>query len=386
MVSPDYMSVVDYGGGRLARRRGAVMIEGRWARLGRVVVAGGKSAVLCDAVAREGFVVDGSSVAVGVVGLCCFDVALDVGPATVELFRSLRERCDVVALVGVGIEDCPQWPARCAAVSGALDPVGAAPLFAVALTLAQDGDAQGSGLGALIAWVGDEAAGIAGVEMTRRSAAERLTGLRVGSAAVRTWAGSRIHAGFRELVTVGQGAATRLRSGDVDRFGAWVRYSTAALEDRLVHLVAEQVAHLQATALVGLGPYSCAADPRPIVPAPTRSTVDWPGRSWGAEDAVLVLIGASSGLAAGRFVSGSLADWVPGWAAALVVALIGVGVAAVAVTLRRRVILRNQARAAMAEVVADARARTEWRVAAMLNGVEPAVAARVRRSASSPNR
>ena len=41
-----------------------------------------------------------------------------------------------------------------------------------------------------------------------------------------------------------------------------------------------------------------------------------------------------------------------------------------------------KARAWVAEAVADARARTEWRTAALLNAVEPVVAAQVRRSAN----
>ena len=44
--------------------------------------------------------------------------------------------------------------------------------------------------------------------------------------------------------------------------------------------------------------------------------------------------------------------------------------------------LRARARAWVAEAVADARARTEWRTVALLNAAEPVVAAHVRRSAN----
>ena len=369
------------------------MGEQRVSRLGKILVGrtgvagSGETnlSVVSRALAAEGFVVEtaggaGGGGAEGVVGLWLFPVGAEIGAGQAAYVHRLRRRCDAVALVAVGIEDCPTWPDRAMTASRVLDPDGRLPVFAVALGLADRGDAVASGFDDLVGWIIAESDGRAAVELARRTTAERLTGLRLGSAAVRTWAGGRIHAGFRELASAGQEAAMELRVGDVERFVHWLRCSSADLERDLVGAVGEQAAHIQATALVGLAAYDRAADPRPAGPAPSMA-VSWQRRTWGAEDAVLVLIGASSGLGVGRLAAGSMAGLIPGGAAVLAALLIGLGVATAAVALRRRVLLRGQARAWVAEVLADARARTEWRVAAMLTGVEAAAAAAVRRAA-----
>ncbi|MFT3898643.1 MAG: hypothetical protein QM728_00135 [Gordonia sp. (in: high G+C Gram-positive bacteria)] len=349
------------------------MSERRGARFGRVVLAGpgaNDSAVLERVLVAEGFAVsDGGPAAVG---LWCFDVAAD--PPSVVDVRRLAQRCDAVALVGCGIEDCPTWPARVERWCDDLDPHGALPVFAVALGLPGDGP---SGVDELLAWADEQSTACAAAKLSRRDSAERLTGLRVGSAAVRTWAGGAIHTGFRELAAVGGREAAVLRAGDVDAFTRWLRTAVDDFETRVVDAAAGHAQHLRATATVGLDAHERQGPP----PGPARTPVPWPGRGWGAEDAVIVVLGASSGLGIGRLVAGSMSGWLPGWWALLLATLLGVAVAGGVVALRRRVALRGQARAWVAEVVADARARTEWRVAALLSGVEPAVVARVRRAA-----
>lgn len=367
------------------------MGERQSARFGRVVVVGAPgadAAVLRGALAEQGFVVasDGGPAAVG---LCCVDLSADddadsagsdADDSTARRIRELRAGCHAQAIVAVGIEDCSQWPARIAALVATADPDGAVAAFAVALRVADGGDAAASGLPELVEWVVERSDAVAAIELRRRAAAERLSGLRVGSAAVRSWAGGRIHAAFRELAAAGQEAAAGVRTGDAAGFAAWVRRSADDLERRLVGAVAEQTAHLRATALVGLQTYAPGADPMAPPPGPPMPGPGWHRRAWGAEDAVIVLLGASSGLGVGRLVAGSISGWIPGWATVVCAVLIGLGVACGAVALRRRVVLRNRARAWVAEVVADARARTEWRTAALLNAVEPAVATQVRRS------
>ncbi|WP_415041951.1 hypothetical protein [Gordonia sp. (in: high G+C Gram-positive bacteria)] len=346
-------------------------------RFGRVEMIGpgaADSGVLERALTASGFVVGGSAT----VGLWCFDVSGEPSAEAVVALRALRKRCDAVALVGTGIENCPSWPERVSRWSTVVDPDGGLALFAVASGL-HDDDPDASGLPELSAWVEESADAAASVELAGRDTVERLTGLRVGSAAVRTWAGGAIHSGFRELAAAGAREAAALRSGDVATFTRWFRHSTAGFEEAVVGAAAGQAAHLQSTATIGLRRYDRNGDPVPSASAPVPP-VPWRDRGWGAEDAVIVLIGASSGLGVGRLAAGSMAAWFPGAAALIVAALLGVAVAAGAVALRRRVLLRNQARAWVVETVADARARTEWRVAAMLGGVEPAVAARVRRA------
>ena len=55
-------------------------------------------------------------------------------PAAKQGISELHSRRDAVAIVGVGLERCQQWPARIAALARAADPDGgAAAVFAVAL-------------------------------------------------------------------------------------------------------------------------------------------------------------------------------------------------------------------------------------------------------------
>ncbi|GED96144.1 hypothetical protein nbrc107697_01830 [Gordonia crocea] len=360
-------------------------VEQQCARFGRVVVAGADGPppdVLVEAFADDGFAVESvESGGDGVVGLCCFDVGESAAPALVESVRALRRRCGAVALVGTGLTACPTWPTRIADAARVLDPDGVLPVFALALDVAARGERPASGLPELLDWVGEESDARAGAELSRRATAERLSGLRVGSAAVRSWAGGHIHGAFREVAFQAQDAAASLRARDVPAYTGWLRQCCAAVEQRLVVGVAEQAAHLQAVALVGLRAYDPVDDPRPA--APPAAAPQWPRRAWGAEDAVLVLIGASSGLGVGRLVAGSLSGWISPWTAVALAVVLGVSVAAGAVALRRRVLLRAQARSWAGEVIADARARTEWRVAGMLNAVEPTATARIRRAVAS---
>jgi hypothetical protein len=368
--------------------------ERRGARFGRVAVVGSPgpdAAVLTSALDAEGFAV-ASDDGPAAVGLFCVDLSLspascfdDGGPQESAAKRGigeLRSRCDAVAIVGVGLECCQQWPARIAALAQAADPDGGAAVFAVALRVADAGDAAASGLPELVEWAVERSDAVAAVELSRRAAAERLSGLRVGSAAVRSWAGGAVHAGFRELAAAGQEAAAAVRTADSARLVEWITRSADDVERSLVAAVAEQTAHLRATVLVGLQAYGPTADPMPPPPTRPSAGMDWHRRAWGAEDAVIVLLGVSSGLGVGRLVAGSISGWIPGWMAVVCAVLIGLAVAFGAVALRRRVVLRARARVWVAQAVADARARTEWRTAALLNAVEPVVAAQVRRSAN----
>lgn len=339
--------------------------------------------MVIGALAAEGFNV-AAEAGLAAVGLYFVDLA-DAGAKPSTMARGLadlRACCDAVAIVGVGLEDCPQWPTRIAEIAAAADPDCAAAVFAVALRVAATGDASASGVPELVEWAVERSDSVAGTELTRRAAAERLSGLRVGSAAVRSWAGGAVHAGFRDLATVGQEAAAGVRIAEAAGFTAWIARSAENLEHGLLAAVAEQTDHLRATALVGLQAYGPSADPLPSPPVRPTAKTGWHRRAWGAEDAVIVLLGVSSGLGVGRLVAGSISGWIPGWAALVCAVLIGLGVACGAVALRRRVVLRGRARAWVAEVVGDARARTEWRTAALLNAVEPAVAAQVRRAAN----
>ncbi|HNP56388.1 MAG TPA: hypothetical protein PKG94_05380, partial [Gordonia sp. (in: high G+C Gram-positive bacteria)] len=337
------------------------MGERRGARFGRVAVAGSPgpdAAVLTSALDVEGFAV-ASDDGPAAVGLYCVD--LSVGPASCfddggpqesaakQGISELHSRCDAVAIVGVGLERCQQWPARIAALARAADPDGGAAVFAVALRVADAGDAAASGVPELVEWAVERSDAVAAVELSRRAAAERLSGLRVGSAAVRSWAGGTVHAGFRELAAAGQEAAAGMRTTEAARFVEWITRSADGLERSLVAAVAEQTAHLRATALVGLQAYSPTADPTPSPPQRPSSGMDRHRRAWGAEDAVIVLLGVSSGLGVGRLVAGSISGWIPGWMAVICAVLIGLAVAGGAVALRRRVVLRARARAWVAE-------------------------------------
>lgn len=366
------------------------MVEHRGARWSRVALAGPAApdgpdrAVVVAALAGRGLRVQERQAPGTVVWF--FDVGAD--PPDAEVVFGGRDRSALVAFVGVGIEECPDWPARLTRWSATSAASARLPLFAVALGIAGVSGAD-SGLADLVDWVDEESAARAAREVSRGDAAERLAGLRVGSSAIRAWAGGRIHSGFRELAAAGATEAAALRPADVAVFSRWLSESAAAFEQRVVGAVAGQTAHLWATALVGCGPVAAAGQgprvpvPAPAVESPPARPVHWSPRGWGAEDAVIVLLGASTGLGIGRLAAGSLAGWIPGWTALALAVAIGLGVAAGAVGLRRRVLLRNQARTWAGEVVADARARTEWRVAALVNGAEPAVAARVRRLAAA---
>ncbi len=391
---------------------------------GRVVVAGvGRSGVatLLDAieVIDAGLRVEryaGEPVPNAVVGLLVIDPSSVVGDEERALLDNLRTEIGVAAVVCTKVDAFWDWPTIVKASRRVLDPSEALPVFAVSGAAAVAGAADESGVDELVRWIrehaDDDPARIdARGAAARASAAEeiearpstphvtadalaatrarllrsrdrgrtdRLGALRGGLNQVRSSAIADLDAGIREIGARSRDAVVGLRRDGVDDYVSWLGEAVGELRDRLDAGARDELERIRSVALLGVEPVptrpgsSPAREPLRLRPHTVRRR--------GAEDALVVLFGASIGIGIGRLVVTPLAQvHTLQWVSMPLALVVGVAVAALVVRVRRIGALRGQLRGWTAESLAESRAGIEHDLVGLVTAAEPVIAGQVMR-------
>ncbi|MFW0788247.1 hypothetical protein [Gordonia sp. CPCC 205333] len=320
-----------------------------------------------------------------------------------------------VALVCNKIDAFWRWPQMLADYRERLDPYHLCPLFAVAV------DAPGdptSGVEELVDWLHTQSATSGGdtylrsratatvaalsavvadyadtgdaqaVALRRRRAAlvadrdrgraDRLAGMRVGLIACRGSTAGRAQSRLRALSAQALARTETLSTQqDARGVGDWLTGEVSRCELTEIAGLRASTARLTAVALLGIDTRQ-----RRVLPVlgPAASGRALPAVRRGADDALVMVFGASTGLGSGRLVATQLVDaGLAGWASMTATVVVGLAMALWVVRTRRQGALRAAMRSWVADTCADARTRIEQAIFVITNDVEPMVVAAISR-------
>ncbi|MFW0794248.1 hypothetical protein AAFP30_10585 [Gordonia sp. CPCC 205515] len=370
--------------------------------------------------------------AVGI-ALMLLDPSSSIGDEERAAIEELRSRFGIVALVCTKIDVFWEWPRILRAHRGLLDPHEQLPVFAVSSLAALSGAADESGIPAVLDWIREhlaapddlrrerarvaaalgalehaeasitraadtDAAEIdaealtrrrrAAVESRDRGRADRLTAARTGLARARSQSMAEVASGCRALATAATTRCASLTATGVDDYVGWLRAEVTALGEHIEQAVDARIEEVRAVTTIGID-----ADPGDIVadseaelrrsedPAPA-STFGRPvptGRR-GAEDAMLVIIGASTGVGFGRLIVAPMASvQTLQWVSMPLTLLLGVAIAAWVIRVRRTSGLRAEIRGWTTDALGETRGRLEQLVASRMAAAEPRLLSQITR-------
>ncbi|MCD2145159.1 hypothetical protein [Gordonia paraffinivorans] len=349
------------------------------------------------------------------VAVIVVDPSSSVGEEEKRLLDGARARVGTVALVCSRIDAFWEWPRVVRAHRKSLDPFGTLPVFGVSAAAALGGAADESGVDELISWIRQAldapatvrdararvSAGIGAVEhllcpeapaaadgdglddlLARRrellagrdrGRPDRLAALRAGLARARAQSAADLTAGVRELSALAADSAPGTRHRE------WLQQRWSELSTRLQRATDERIDEVSATTLVGLDPEPAARPPWTETPLPADGAAR--RRRTGAEDALLVVIGASTGLGVGRLVVAPMASvQTLQWISMPLTLLLGVAVAAWIIRVRRGALDRAGRAARDAEQLAAARAALDHQLGLRVAAAETAIAGQIGRA------
>lgn len=354
------------------------------------------------------------------IALMVVDPTSSVGQQERRALDELRSRFGVVALVCTKIDAFWDWPRILRTHRSVLDPHELLPVFAVSATV-------GAGIPAILEWIADQvsesvevrqeraqlAAALGAiehmvggpedpmgsgtqtdvlarrrrflVESRDRGRGDRLAAGRAGLARARGRSLAEVATGARALATAGVARCAALRSGEVAAHAEWMSAQATALRDQVDAATEERIEQVRATTLVGIDGHDAAADldaqaarPEPA-PEPPFSR-ELPGPRGGAEGALLMLIGASTGVGVGRLIVAPMASvQTLQWISMPLTLLLGLAVAVWVTRVRRTATLRADMRAWTTDVVAETRSRLDHRVTSRVAAAEAPLAGQVAR-------
>lgn len=350
------------------------------------------------------------------VAILVLDPSSGVADAESELLASLHGEASMVAIVCNKIDAFWDWPTLLKVNRGLLDPHGRLPIFGVSAAAALAGHQTESGFAELVGWLqeqvepaarperlatvmaerelgdlidvlatrdrDDPAAGLlaeraAAIGARDRGRLDRLAALRGGGSQVRGGAIAELNAGAR---TISNEAA--VRAGELPRSGAtgfaeWLSASVHGLRVRSHCRVADEINALEARTMLGLEESEPAGQLASTPPAPLPLL---PPQRRGAEEALLVVFGASAGLGLGRLVVTpmSAVDTLQ-WISMPLTLIVGVVIAIGLVRLRRLSNLRNTIGSWAQGAVTDARSAIEHEVSRQLLTAESVIGGRLTR-------
>ncbi|GAC50481.1 hypothetical protein GOACH_25_00170 [Gordonia aichiensis NBRC 108223] len=329
----------------------------------------------------------------------------------IAVLHELTAAVGNVALVCGRIESFWDWPRIVRGYRAELDPDELLPVFAVSATAALAGAVDESGIGDLIEWfstpasaVGDgvaagtptpagEVMSVGDARMradalaTRRARllaqrdrgrSDRLASLRAGIVRVRAQSSADIATRVRELAAGAEHRSNAVTNADVEATATWLDREIAGLVadiDAVTHARLDAVA---SSTLVGLD-----VDDPPVQRAdePMGTRRDVPSGRRTGEDAMVLVIGASTGIGIGRLAVAPLASvHTLQWISMPAALLLGLAVAVWVIRMRRAATTRAQVRTWVGEVLADARTRVERRVAMVLSEAESRIGGQLLRA------
>lgn len=372
--------------------------------------------------------------AVGI-ALMVLDPSSSIGEEERAATEELRSRFGIVALICSKIDAFWEWPRILRAHRGFLDPHEQLPVFAVSSIAACHGAADESGVPAVLDWIREHLAGpddlrrqrarVAAalgalehaeigitraadaaaartsddalgrrrrvvVESRDRGRADRLNAARIGLARTRSQSLAEVATGVRALAAAATTRCASLTAAGVDDYVAWLRTEVAALGDRVEYAVDARIEEVRAVTTVGIDAapgdigtsVPVAGDAGPVGDTGAAPTFGRPvptGRR-GAEDAMLVLIGASTGVGFGRLIVAPMASvQTLQWVSMPLTLLLGVAIAAWVIRVRRTSGLRAEMRGWTTDVLGETRGRLEQRVALRMAAAEPRLMGQVTR-------
>ncbi|OBC06031.1 MULTISPECIES: hypothetical protein [unclassified Gordonia (in: high G+C Gram-positive bacteria)] len=324
--------------------------------------------------------------------------------------RELTSAVEHVALVCCRIESFWDWPRIVRGYRSELDPAGALPVFAVSAAAALAGAVEESGIGDLLDWfatpnaeptaripqpktpqaptpvdtddrVDPDALAIRRARLLAlrdRGRADRLASLRAGIVRVRAQSSADITARVRALVARAEHRGAATTGSDVEADAAWLDREIDGLVTDLDAITDTRLDAVASSTLVGLDVDDPPAhrDDEPIV-----ARRDLPSGRRTGEDAMLLLIGASTGIGIGRLAVAPLASvHTLQWISMPAALLLGLAVAVWVIRMRRAATVRAQVRTWVNDVLADVRARVERRVAMQLTEAESRIGGQVLRA------
>ncbi|WP_207836663.1 hypothetical protein [Williamsia soli] len=350
------------------------------------------------------------------VALLIVDPSSGIGSGELELVQRLQADAAVVALVCNKIDAFWDWPTLLKVNRGLLDPDGRLPIFAVSAAAALAGHGDESGFGALAAWLGEQLDPVARSERLATVAAERelgeliddlasrdradpaipmlaeraaihaardrgrpdrLAALRGGAGQIRSGVLAEVAGSARDIATEAAGRAAELPRSGIEDFAAGLAGRLDRLRHRIRCRTADEIGALEARTMLGLEDTEPAGlpAPPPAVPLPPLPT-----QRRGAEDALLVVFGASAGLGLGRLiVTPMTAVDTLQWISMPLTLILGVVIAAGLVRLRRLSALRTSMGSWAQAAVADARIGLEQEISRQLLTAESVIGGRVTR-------
>ncbi|MYR07176.1 hypothetical protein GTV32_13060 [Gordonia sp. SID5947] len=366
------------------------------------------------------------------IALMVLDPSSSVGDEEKQAVDELRSRFGIVALVGTKIDAFWDWPRILRAHRALLDPFEQLPVFAVSSTAALSGAIEESGVPAVVEWITEHLAAPSGVRRERarvcaalaavdqaletlmratdpdavsatvdrladrrrallesrdRGRADRLAAARTGLARARSESLADVASGTRALAAAATARSATLKPASVDSYVHWLAGEASALRERVDHAIDDRIEEVRAPALLGIeAQVDGGPRPRPDVRAPDDRAPDPPfGRAVpsgrrGGEDALLVLIGASTGLGVGRLIVAPMASvQTLQWVSMPLTLLLGVAVAALVIRVRRTAALRADLRSWSTDALNETRGRLEHRVGLRLAAADPLVAGHITR-------
>lgn len=212
-----------------------------------------------------------------------------------------------------------------------------------------------------------------------RGRTDRLAAVRSGMAGVRVASVADVQAGMRALAAA---SMTRCAQGGPDELAAhpqWLATEIERIGERVEAVTNDRLDEVAATALLGVD----GVDAERVVPSisqPVMAHRPPPTGRRGAEDALLMLLGASTGVGIGRLAVVPMASvHTLQWISMPLTLVLGVAVAAWVIRVRRAAVRRGDLRGWSGEVLAEARGRCEQRVVARVAAAESRVAGQITR-------
>lgn len=234
-----------------------------------------------------------------------------------------------------------------------------------------------------------------------RGRTDRLAAVRAGLGRVRAESSVQMQTGLRTIATTAAGS-----DGDQTVDVSGLRALLDDLAATVSGAIEERIEEVRATALVDLnesehaGPTGSdhagtdragdpaepdppesdpiGAEPWALDVGPVRAPT---GGRRGAEDALMLLIGASTGLGVGRLLAALMASvHAVGWIAMPLTLALGIGAAVWVIRMRHRTTARMQARGWVTETLGEVRARADHQIGVRVAGAESRIAGQIARS------
>lgn len=206
---------------------------------------------------------------------------------------------------------------------------------------------------------------------------DRLAALRAGAGQIRGDVTSALNSTTRAIDAGATAAAARLNRSGETSFVQWLEAELTEVRTGILHRLDDEIDGLQARTMLGL------EDAAPAAPARSYETVTVPALPVprrGAEEALLVVFGASAGLGLGRLVVTPMAsvDTLQ-WISMPLTLVLGV-VIAVGMVRIRRLSTRRSAMATWAhDAVGDVRSQIEQEIMRQVSSAESVIGGRLTR-------